>query len=107
MSKQETNTAAGQQGRWDFFFRRETNHRPWAEQVKRPASVVTVVLPHATTIEDAILAARAAGMPKGSSRSGCFEIQNDMGIWSSKTGGRINPKTASFKTWEQIEEEEE
>ena len=43
------------------------------------------------------------GLPKGSSRCGCFEIQTDAGIWSSSTGGRLSKANASFSTWEQLE----
>lgn len=46
-------------------------------------------------------------LPRGSARGGCFEIQTDEGIWSSPTNSRLNPSTAVFKTWEQLEQEEQ
>jgi hypothetical protein len=46
------------------------------------------------------------GLPKGSGRAGCVELQTDEGIWSSPTNSRLNPATAIFKTWEELEQEE-
>ncbi len=45
-------------------------------------------------------------MPKGSARAGCYEVQTDAGVWTSPTRSRLNPKTAVFKTWDDLEAEE-
>ena len=45
-------------------------------------------------------AAWAAGLPKGSARAGCFEIQCDDGIWTSSNGKRLTPRNTTFTPWE-------
>lgn len=95
--------------RWDFFYRPES-HRvhpseltPYCYQFELPAD---------TTLADALKYAHANGMPRGSARGGCFEVQNDLGIHWHRDYQRIDlstPKRAAnviFKTWEQLEQEE-
>ena len=103
--------------RFDFFFRAETNTKNlkgktyrqfWTE---RGAYMISLGLPEDTTLADALAAARAEGMPKGSHRSGCFEVQSDLGIFQSthEFGTRIDPARActfSYMTWAQLEAEE-
>jgi hypothetical protein len=54
----------------------------------------------------------ASGMPKGSHRSGCFQVQSAFGIWRQVEGNRFDcstPRKAAkiqFKTWDQLEQEE-
>jgi hypothetical protein len=60
----------------------------------------------------ALETAYSMGLPKGSHRSGCFQVQSEFGIWSQKNEKRIDLSTdkkaalVSFKTWEQMEQEE-
>lgn len=93
----------------DFYYRRESNrHHP--KDV--PAVCLTLDLADETTLPEALCAALAAGMSKGTHRSGCFEVQTDRGIWSQRDGNRIDLSTTrkvaltTFKTWEQLEAEE-
>lgn len=68
--------------------------------------VVELDLPETVTLAEALDAAHAAGMSKGSQRSGCFEIQTDRGIWSQVNGKKIDPtrpELTPFKTWEELE----
>jgi len=103
--------------RFDFFFRAETNttnlkgrtyQQYWSE---REAKCLMLDLDAETTLEEALDTARAHGMPKGSHRSACFQIQTDLGIYDSthEFGVRINPhrpETFTFKTWAELEAEE-
>lgn len=52
---------------------------------------------------DILAAARALGMGAGASSSGPFEVQTDEGIWSPSRGRRLNPRTAVFRTWAELE----
>lgn len=99
--------------RADLFQHRETGRRPWAEQVLRPASVTKVTVSETATLVDILAAAKAAGMSTGSQRSGCFEVQTDLGIWShhnpifrERGYGRLDPNKAIFQTWEQLEKQD-
>ncbi len=85
---------------WDFFFKTENKdfHEYWKN---RPAHQHRMELPSTFTLTQAIAAAHADGVSKGSSRSGIFEVQNDLGIFLE-----VNRKTAQFKTWETLEKEE-
>jgi hypothetical protein len=52
--------------------------------------------------------AYANGMSKGSYRSGCFQIQCDLGIFNHVTQNKIDPQKpqlVTFKTWEQFDQE--
>ena len=94
---------------FDFFIFTETNLRPWAEQVAMGASCFTLALPVGTPIGEALAAARAAGMPQGTSRSGCFEVQTDSGIHQRVDGrgwGRITESNSEFLTWDQLDARE-
>ena len=91
-----------------FFTRTETNRRPWAEHVQRPSHAYAFDV-EGDTVEELLAAAQAQGMPKGSSRSGCFEIQCEAGIWQRRDGrqwGKLTSANAVLKTWEQLEAEE-
>ncbi len=95
--------------RFDFFYRRETRHRTFAEHAKRAADVVSLMLPASTGLDAAISAAIAAGMPKGSQRSACFEVQTDAGIWQHRDAairerayGRISSSNAIFTPWDAL-----
>jgi hypothetical protein len=112
MSTGTANSSQTTAGRWDFFWYPETNARPWAEQVERGANRMAMLLPNNTDIKDALAMARANGMPKGSQRSGCFEVQNDNGIWQREGAGRMDfstPRKAAkvrFTSWDELEAKE-
>ncbi len=107
-------------GRWDFFVKTENkNFNPENEdeagyysfdidfvsaecfEELNPLDILAEVLAHCYN----------NGMPRGSARAGCYEVQCDFGIFSHKNGARIDLTTARkrlnvvFKTWEQIEAE--
>lgn len=92
--------------RWDFFFRHESNSKDITEAA---ASYAVMDLPLSTPLADAIAAAiDALLIPQGSARSGCFEVQNDAGIFSHENARRIDLSTprkaakVSFKTWDEL-----
>ena len=58
-------------------------------------------------IEDILKEAWSLGLPKGSARCGCVEIQTDDGIWSSSTNTRLNKRNATFTTWEELEKQDD
>jgi hypothetical protein len=92
---------------FDFFWFKETNTRTWNDQVSRGAESLRLELPAETDLTEALEAARAAGMPKGSARSACFEIQTDAGIWShGRRFGRLTQGNATFITWDAMERSE-
>jgi len=90
---------------WQFFFRRESNrHHP----KDRPAVCVQLNLPADTSLADALAAAYAAGMPRGSHRAGCFEVQCPTGIYQHVEGNRLDGAPATkvqFKTWDELDAE--
>lgn len=94
---------------YTFFWYRESNR---VHPQSQPAWAINVQLPAGTPLADALAAAHAAGLPKGTHRSGCFEVQCDEGIWAQQDGNRIDLSTprraakTTFKTWEQLEAEE-
>lgn len=110
--KNEEFTMAKTEMRWDFFYRHENNR---VNPKELPAQYVTMYLPeNVTHASDAMAIAIEEGLLlKGSHRTGCFEIQNDLGIWSHVDGNRMDfstPRKAAkvtFKTWEQLEAEDE
>ncbi len=85
---------------WDFFFRTENKnfHTYWAD---KPAHQHRMKLPGTLTLQQAVACAHEDGIAKGSFRSGIFEVQNDLGVFTD-----VNRKTCSFKTWEQLEQDE-
>lgn len=85
-------------GRWDFFYRVE-NKQFDPDDIRD----LSVDLPADLPLADALAAAHAAGLPKGSQRSGCFQAQNDLGIWDSHNGKRFDPAKATFRTWEELD----
>ena len=94
---------------WTFFFRRENNrHHPKSV----PAVYLNVDVPNGTTVEAGLALARAAGMPHGSHRAGCFEVQTDRGIHSQIDGNRMDFSTPTkrakvvFKSWKKLEAED-
>ncbi len=97
-------------GSFDFFWRNESNR---VDPRSVAAETMRLSLPVTTTLEDAISAARAAGMPKGSARTGCFEVQGPNGIWSHVRESRIDlstPRRAAnvvFKTWDELDAEDD
>ncbi len=87
-----------------FFHRTESNR---VDPRTQPAMPYDFDLPAELPAVELLAAAYALGLPRGSSRCGCFEIQTDSGIWTSTTGGRINQRNSQFHTWDQIEKSEQ
>ena len=86
---------------FNFFMRREGKNFD-TEDIHD----MTLSLPSTSTISEALTAAWVAGMSRGSQRSGCFQVQSDLGVWE-----HINEKAirlsrldmVTFRTWQQIE----
>lgn len=92
--------------RWTFFHRRESNLH---DVRSKPCVPYELELDPGATLEDALEAAYEDGMPHGSSRAGCVEIQNDLGIYTQIHSMRIDPSKPQdviFKTWQQLMEED-
>lgn len=97
----------------DLYHYTETGRRPWLEQVARGAHSIRIEVPETASLVDILSAAYAAGLSKGSQRSGVFEVQTDAGIYQhhnpefrERSYGKLDPDKAVFKTWEQLEQEE-
>lgn len=88
--------------RVDWFHRPENKHFS-----KDRVKVFGFEAPAGSILEQLLAAGYDAGIPKGSHRGGVFEIQTDEGIWSSPSNSRLLPGAAVFKTWEQLEQEEQ
>lgn len=86
-----------------FFHRPESNR---VDPSERPSRVFEFPIDcdPSRSISDILTDAWAMGLPKGSHRAGCFEIQTDDGIWQSSNGKRLNSKNASFHTWNELEQ---
>jgi hypothetical protein len=59
-------------------------------------------------VEEALEMARELGLPKGSARCGCFEIQSDLGIWSHVNDKPLRwdrPDDITFTPWDDEHEE--
>lgn len=93
--------------RWTFFHRRESNSKDVKAQ---PCIPYELELKADLTLEGALEAAHEEGMPQGSARGGCVEIQNDLGIYTTRSGRKFDPvrrpDDVVFKTWQQLAEEE-
>ena len=48
-----------------------------------------ITVPADASLADILGAAYALGMPKGSARGGCYEVQTDAGVWSSPARSRL------------------
>lgn len=96
--------------RFDFFSRGERRSRE--ALLAQEARCISLDLPAGTKLQQALEAAWAAGMPRGSHRGGCFEVQCGEGLWQHVEGNRIDLSTPAraqkvrFRTWEQLEAEE-
>lgn len=94
--------------RWDFFYRAENRRLPL------PEKEATYELPaNITTAQEALEYVWSKFMiPRGSQRSGCYQIQNDLGVWEQVNGKRMDFSTpakatkVTFKTWKQLEKED-
>lgn len=80
--------------------------------VPRPAQVFELTMPAGASLDDILVEGYQKGFPMGSARGGCFELQTDEGIWARPDGKRMrvtgrNGQPAIFKTWEQLEAEEQ
>ena len=77
--------------RWDFFYRTENSRlgkpgQPTFDEYwdAEPAPFVVAQLPVSWDVEAALVYMRKHNLlGKGTYRSGCFEVQNDLGIWAS------------------------
>jgi len=79
----------------------------WAD---RDAQGFTAQIAEDATLEEALQAAYAQGLARGSARAGTFEIQSPKGIFEHVASRRIDGAPAAkirFRTWEQIEAEED
>tara|TARA_R100001086_G_scaffold92068_1_gene45621 strand:- start:413 stop:781 length:369 start_codon:yes stop_codon:yes gene_type:complete len=93
---------------YDFFF------RPEGRKFSKDNVVsVTMVAVAGLTLQEALVAALDARiLPKGSHRSGCFQVQTDRGIFQSAKDSRIDlstPRKAAnvfFASWEAMEANE-
>ncbi len=94
--------------RWTFFHRRESNSKNMRAQ---PCVPYEWELGSGLTLADALLFAYEEGLPRGSARGGCVEIQNDLGIYTTKSGRKFDlekrPEDVMFKTWQQLMEEDQ
>jgi hypothetical protein len=92
--------------KWDFFHRAESK-KPRAEM----AIYVYTWEIDTQDLATALAHARSNGLPRGSFRAGCVEIQTDLGIYNQAEGNRIDLSTPAraakviYKTWEQLDEE--
>ncbi len=68
--------------------------RPDAE---RPTVLFQVVVPADASLANILRIGYGAGVPKGSARGGCIELQTDDGVWTSLTGGRSTPAPPASK----------
>lgn len=78
----------------------------WADTA---AHEFTVEVPKGTDLKRAFEFAYSAGLSRGSSRGGSFQVQCDRGIWEHIDSRRIDGAPAhkvTFKTWDEIEAEE-
>lgn len=98
--------------RWDFFFRR-FNRDIVRLRSERNVDYATLELPKAWTCEQALRFAREhRAIPVGAHNTGCFQVQNDLGIYNHVDANKIDfatPRKAAkveYKTWEQVEAEE-
>lgn len=85
-----------------FFHRPESNRVDPRTLPCRPFDLDVDCDP-SRSILDILNDAWALGLPKGSARCGCIEIQTDAGIWSSTTGSRLNSRNAVFHTWDELD----
>jgi hypothetical protein len=82
--------------RYDFFHKTESN--TGRHRVKCFTFNIATDDP-ATALNEA----RLLGLPKGSARCGCFEIQSDLGIWSHNQDKPLRfdrPTEFTFTSWE-------
>jgi len=86
--------------RWDFFHRTENRRGPKPIDAPGGHPCYSVDLDRDLTLAQALEQAYAAGVPRGSHRAGCFEVQSAKGIWTSPNGKRIDPATAKFIPWD-------
>lgn len=88
--------------RFDFFWHAESSHH---DPRTRPAKCLSLDLPATTPWDRALELARAQGLPKGSPRCGCFEIQCDLGVYRADDGKRLDRPRAAVRlhTWEELD----
>lgn len=63
-------------------------------------------VPEGASLAELLDLAYASGMPRGSHRRGCFEIQTDDGIWMHPGEKNMRCGGGVFKTWDQFELED-
>lgn len=71
--------------RWDFFHLTESK--------SNNVRVYSFMIPEGVSIGDGLRIAKSKGLPKGTHSKGCFEIQNERGIFSHRNGKRIDVST--------------
>lgn len=86
-----------------------THSEYWAS---RPAHTGRLNLPDGISIRGALAAAREAGLfGKGTSQTGCFEVQTSAGIFTHTRGfanlGRAKDKDIVFRSWDELHAEDE
>lgn len=93
-------TEANEWSEIQFFHRRESNKHDPKTVPCVPYCWETPHELHTAPIAELMEFAYSNGLPKGSTRCGCVEVQTDAGIWSSHHGGRIIPSKATFTPWD-------
>jgi hypothetical protein len=90
---------------WDFFYFTESNR---IDPTAKPAVSISFEMDADLSAAEALQDAWAMGMPRGSNRTRCFEIQNSRGIFRCDDGKRLDRPTKPpvFKTWEELEGDE-
>jgi len=83
-------------------FSRTFSSTPGAGRVRE----ARIQVPATATLDQILAAAIAAGMNKGGrgrQQGGIFEVQTDLGIWTTDDGGKLVAGHARFATWEELE----
>jgi hypothetical protein len=68
-------------------------------------------LPEDASLDEVLAAARRGKLfGRGTSTTGCYEVQGPRGIWTHRDGlrnlGRARPSAVIFRSWEQLEAED-
>ena len=87
------------------YFSRTYNRNPANARTR----VCEASVSSTATLAELLEAGHAAGASKGGrgrTQGGTFEIQTDLGIWSSDDGGKLDHNHGTFASWEELEASE-